>query len=284
MNTALKLAGSLTLLISVSACRTHAADVVSIAEEIYQVNTAANYEVSSPKPGYLGGARFGTPPQWKTPQSNDDYEKRFIRVRILGNRATAIGIRVVLKLDEVNEEGKLIKDGVYYAYVDISGNSFRMISKAADDNDPRPHDGRRSGIPFPLFCAMPPMLAFSDGVRDSVAAYSVDPVNGYYQLKEAPSASADDGRTCRIATTAYQEYSATKHQQMPQRFFDPATRLIENKEGKGRIPLVEYFRETQVWRSSHRWLWDTMERRDIDNNVTLRCKRMTFPEAPKPKE
>ncbi|MBU0769444.1 MAG: hypothetical protein KJ687_10165 [Proteobacteria bacterium] len=236
---------------------------------IYTLNTNAvnetnnesktrDYEIVTPKRGFVGSppSPAGEPNTW-LPTKPSHFDKRYIRVTELPERVSQGMRRIVLRVDEIDEVGKILKR-LYYVYIDISSEGAKILHRIRDDNSSIDDFGfRKYSMPFSFVCARSPALGFKDGEMDGYVRSSGHGVE--FVRKKAKESD--------------------KSIQVEAAYFDTGedgkTRWYGNEIDRIRKEKASVkFREKQEWANENDWLWTKMERYDANGNIMMHCRKI----------
>jgi hypothetical protein len=89
---------------------------------VYQINQSKVYKIMVPKGGYLGSplSPFAPRIKYRQPTSEAHFKPFYVRVTIVADRKHKGHQRIVLRLDEADENMKTLNQGLYYSYVDFA--------------------------------------------------------------------------------------------------------------------------------------------------------------------
>ncbi|HEX2952050.1 MAG TPA: hypothetical protein VHV83_21150 [Armatimonadota bacterium] len=211
--------------------------------ELFPVNSTQRIEIMYPDEGFVGSPESPSPlPSIRIPKTADDYVKRYVSVAVISQRLLPDGQRIVLRLDETGQDGKVTISGLYFVYLDVRGAKIDVLCKFTDDNNAVQDTGIKHGLPFPLAYAIPPELMSS--VYKSVDGYLDNRNHG--ALFSRTVAVADEPAAIHTTITTFQH----------------------TKEG-----LCITAKETQTWKADD-WLWTDMQRVDRHGHLIMSCKRL----------
>lgn len=226
-----------------------------------------DYEITTPKPGFIGGPHTAAARTPMMPKDQSDFCTRHIRVTKIVERELPDMRRIVFRIDEIDDKGNITirsrtsMEGVYFIYIDISSEGTAILKKNEDDNsNGEDFGGTKFSLPFPFNCVRSPTLGFKNGEMD-----------GYVQ-------SAGHG----IEFVRKKAKESDKSVQVEAAYFDTReagkTRWLGNdidrirKSEKTRV----LFREQQEWANENDLLWTRMERYDGNGNFMMRCRKITI--------
>jgi hypothetical protein len=235
----------------------------SQVEMIYTIGNTNTYRIIFPKQGRIGAPVSPSAiPDAMQPISEEDYETRFIKVTIISDRVHANIPRKVMKIDEVDAKGNVLVRDLYYAYYDIYADGIQIICRDRDDNRNQEETGIRFGIPFPFYCAQPPVLGFKKENREGYVASSTGIGIQYLKKNTIEGSGVIDVEAMRFEN----DKLSTVH--------SPSVRWyksdIENAVMDSDTKVI--FLEQQKWVDSNKWLWKEMKRFDKDGNLLMRCE------------
>lgn len=245
-------------------------EAVSI-NEIFTIGEKKEIEVAYPRRGLVGSPTSAMMPypEIRKPSSEADFIKRIVRITVMEKRQLETGgRRIVLRLDEIDGDGLLIREGLYFAYVDLTSEGVRLIGKDRDDNKAKPfvtEKTGRAGLPFPLLCMLPPTLHFEKtGDRTSYLDSS-----GWGCVW-----ASVDPQT--VKATVFEKIYSDRQISSPHdvRHYMPEKKTLEEAPSPEGIGVVISVRETQTWKDWEDWLWERMERFDKDGNIIMRCRQI----------
>lgn len=244
------------------------ADLANTAERIFTEGDERVCELITPKVGYAGA-----PPSTAArasalvPATDKDFDKHIIRISVVQKRKKENGLRIILRLDEIDRMGNMAREGGYFAYIDVYNVGARVICKYEDDNGDSEEIGIRYGIPFPLTCTRPPALGFIKGTYDGAEGRRGRGV--VYEKKEASKGS----QVLNIEATYFDrgKLEETLNNSSKSICWHGPEKSKEIKEQSG---IKKLWRETQKWGSANDWLWTRMERYDANGNIMMRCKEI----------
>lgn len=233
---------------------------------VYQVNESKIFKVMVPKSGYLGSplSPFAPIIKYRQPTNEAHFKPFYVRVTIVADRKNKEYRRIVLRLDEADENVKIINHGLYYSYVDFLPEGLKIITRCMDDNGNSNDDITVNEIPFPFICARPPKLGFtkgnSEGQRDKSG------VGVRYLKKE----KKDDTSVVNIEAERFENYEGLG--ELGSRTAKWYTSEVDDVVKSKKTKII--YRENQKWASEGDWLWDEMERFDKDGNILMKCKKV----------
>ena len=214
---------------------------IAKATDLYKVGQSLTYEVSIPKRGKKGGPGSGISAIIEFPAvREEDFQSRYMAIRIQELRAIPGGTRVVMPIDEVTKTGEIIHKSLYFAYVDVFPQGAVAVWRYTDDGNLFWEGGDRFELPCPFLLIRPPELGFATGVQQDGYVVKNSWGAGY-----AKTPLATTSRTVSI-----------------QAFFFDVVRTIANpsgsdirwhndqemealKQDKGLLRI--WYRETQTW-------------------------------------
>lgn len=226
---------------------------------------AHDYEIITPKPGYIGGPL--TPaaiPNMRPPMDQRHFNKRYIRVTEIAERELSGLQRVVLRLDEIDNKGSVFNRGLYFVYINISPEGAAIIQKNEDDNSSENDLGSiKNRIPFPFTCARSPGLGFKNGDTDGFAIY-----NRRGPAFVRKTAKGTKG-PIQVEAVYFEKQKDANDTKPDTRWYGTNIAEVTNS-GTTRT----LFREKQEWANEADWLWTKMERYDANGNIMMRCKEI----------
>jgi hypothetical protein len=223
------------------------------------------YEITLPRPGVIGSTDpVGYP--MRPAISDDDFEKRFLRVTATDSRPTPRGRRIVLQLDEIDKYRRLIFKGLYYAYVDILPEGTRTLCRLKDDRVDADDLGIAARLPFPFTCTTPPVLAFQSNMP---AGYLTAMGVGVQWLRLAPHGVA----SALQVQAAFFNKRGEPSDNLPQTVRWHGAEIADVSRTNATTRIL--FRETQEWEAPTDWLWKRMERFDEKGYLVMRCVQLT---------
>ena len=240
---------------------------IAKATDLYKVGQSLTYEVSIPKRGLRGGPGSGISAIIEFPAvREEDFQSRYMTIRIQELRALPKGTRVVMAIDEVTKAGEIIHKSLYFAYVDVFPQGAVAVWRDKDDGTLYPEGGDRFELPCPFLLIRPPELGFAKGVEQDGYV-----VNGGWGAGYAKAPAADSAQALSIQAFAFKA-----HRTIP----NPVGGDIRWCHGKELEILAQdkellyiLYRETQTWAAGD-WLWTRMERRHRDGYILMRCHRI----------
>lgn len=240
-------------------------------EAVYKVNQTRTYKVMFPKSGYIGTpASAAAIEEFRHPTREEHFKTCYIRVTVVADRKHKGNRRIVLRMDEIDENLKLIREALYHAYIDILPEGVKIICRRDDDNGDSTETNIRYGIPFPFECARPPQLGFketnSDGHRDEMG----------YCVKYFKKEKKDDSPVVSIEAERFENLEGLEDSEglksvaaRPAKWYKAEVDdVVKSKKTK------ILYRENQKWVRGNDWLWDEMERFDKDGNILMKCKKI----------
>jgi len=214
------------------------------------------FKVAFPKLGFAGSPMSHimarTPLPIRGPQ---DFETHFARVSVLDYREIEGGKRTVLRIDEVDQEGNLQREGLYYAYLDQMPKGARIVSRYRDDGGCWDEVTGVRNIPFPFSCARPPALGSHKKTHDGHLHFGRGTV-----YEEIPSVLWVRATRFELEGHADSETVQWYGSDIDGAVNDPKAKILSV--------------EKQKWLTADDWLWDEMERVDARGNVLLKCSRV----------
>ena len=236
------------------------------AERMYAPGEVRVSEIFTPKYGFVGSPYTTGAPAFRRATKDEHFDKRFVRIKVFDKRKTKDHIRIVFRLDEVDERAAVIREAIYFAYLDVFAEGARMIDKAEDDNLRYAYMGMRYMLPFPLTCTRPPALGFLKSTADG---YVESTGRGVVYFKKAlPTGDS----LLEMEATSFQK---NRGPGVPVRWYVSDASNLARDDAETTI----LFRETQKWKRPDDWLWFEMVRHDRDANILMRC-RLIEPEKP----
>ena len=252
-------------LLTCSASEATAEKQESPKETVYKVNQTRTYKVMFPKTGYIGNpASASSIKEFMQPTSEEHFKACYVRVTIVADRIRKGNKRIVLRMDEVDEKLNMLREGLYYSYVDFLPEGIKSIYRCADDDSDYTETGIRFGIPFPFSCTRPPLLVFlkgySEGYRDKSGL-------GVRYLKKE---NKDNSSVVNIDAERFEnvENLGELGSRTAKWYKSEVDDVVKSKK------TTVVYREKQKWASEGDWLWDEMERFDKDGNILMKCKKI----------
>lgn len=232
----------------------------------YKIDQSKIYKVMFPKRGYIGSPipSFVPSLRQRYPTNENHFKTCYVSVTVIAKREHNGYQRIVLRLDEVDENMKLINLGVYHSYIDFLPEGIKIITRCEDDNGNSNDSITKYEIPFPFLCARPPKLGFtkgsSEGQRDKSGL-------GVKYLKKEKK---DDTPVVIIEAERFENYEGLEElgSRTAKWYTSEVDDVVKSKETK------ILYRENQKWASEGDWLWDEMERFDQDGNILMKCKKI----------
>ncbi|MEI6647923.1 MAG: hypothetical protein WCP12_17935 [bacterium] len=231
---------------------------------VYQVNQSKVYKIMVPKSGYIGNLSAAAIEVFRHPTSEAHFNTCYVNVTVIAQREHIGKQRIVLRLDEVDGNMKLIHQGVYYSYIDFLSEGIKIITRREDDNSSFIDSITKYEIPFPFLCARPPQLGFTkgscEGQRDKSGL-------GIKYLKKEKK---DDTPGVNIEVDRFENYEGLEElgSRTAKWYKAEVDDVIKSKKTK------MLYKENQKWASGNDWLWDEMERFDKDGNILMKCKKI----------
>ena len=239
---------------------------------VYQLNQSKIYKIMVPKGGYLGSPLSPFTPRikYRQPTSEAHFKPFYVRVTIVADRKHKGHQRIVLRLDEADENMKILNQGLYYSYVDFLPEGLKILTRCVDDNGNSNDDITVNEIPFPFDCARPLQLGFKsgscDGHRDEIG----------YGVKYLKKERKDDSPVVNIEAVRFRNLEGIADTNGIKSVADRPAKwytaevddVLKSKE------TTILYRENQKWASESDWLWDEMERFDKDGNILMKCKKI----------
>ncbi|MCC6694136.1 MAG: hypothetical protein IT365_00770 [Candidatus Hydrogenedentes bacterium] len=256
-------------------------EAASLEEQVgalFQVGDSKKLSVSVPKEGFVGAppSPAAMPSGYcGLPTKKEDFRTRRLRVEIIDKYPTVHGIRVVLRLDEIDPPPSLASAGpVYYACVEIRSSGAEIYGEdhlvKRDEEVARGTfaGAHRHGLPFPLLLTSIP--GFTGDARFGLLAGGMigDQITLYTQPKETPN--TPPGMWVRATYLHRAPHGDLKGEQI--RYYDPSEKSLSDTPGSNRVMACVVATEIQRWGDSPDWLWKEMERFDKDGTLTMRCK------------
>ena len=252
------------------------------AETVFQLGDTVNVEIVLPRSGFVGSPEraSGAPKRPKKPTKDEDFYRRYFRLTTIKQYPIQSDVRVVLQLDEIAPHPEYGTEPVYYAVIEISEETTRIIGIDPDEGLIGPHvvalgtgivRGARHGLPFPLVMTCPLALTEDKSMKHNGAMMPGD----YGVVYSESTITTERPFERRIGAELFQRWDPRmpgKSRHM--RYYDEEDKMISEAVGEGRVKVRILARETQLWSSDDDWLWETMERYDADGNIMMRCRRM----------
>jgi hypothetical protein len=238
------------------------------ANRMFSLGQVRVYEIATPEWGFIGSPfDLSGIPRGMRPTKEEHFRKRFLRVKIAQKRQKGDDLRIVFRLDEMDNKGAVIKEALYFAYLDVCPQGARVLCKNQDDGRDYAYLGTNYDLPFPFTCTRPPALGFLKGTQDG---YLDSMGRGVVYTREAPKSSSF---LLEVRATRF-----NKHRGAEQlvRWCGSEAAELAKEDAETRV----LFHETQKWERADDWLWVEMERTDKDGNILMRCKMVepeTFP-------
>lgn len=258
-----------------------AQEAASLEERVgalFRVGDSKKLSVSVPKEGFVGAppSPAAMPSGYDgLPTKKEDFQTRRLRVEIIDKYPTLHGIRVVLRLDEIDPPPSLASAGpVYYACVEIRPSGAEIYGEdhlvKRDEEVARGTfaRGHRHGLPFPLLLTCIP--DFTGDARFDIQAGGMigDQITFFTEIEETPNTLP--GKWVRAVYLHKAPHGDLKGEQI--RYYDPSEKSLSDTPGSNRVKACVRATEIQRWGDSPDWLWKEMERFDKDGNLTMRCK------------
>lgn len=231
---------------------------------VYQVNQSKTYKVMVPRSGYIGNLSAAAIEVFRHPTSEEHFKTRYVSVTVIADRRHKGYQRIVLRLDEVDGNMKLIHQGVYHSYIDFLPEGIKIITRCEDDNGNSNDSITKYEIPFPFLCARPPQLGFTKGSSEGQRDKSGVGVRYFKKEKK------DNSSFINIEAERFENYEGLEDlgSRTAKWYKSEVDDVVKSKKTK----IV--YRENQKWATENDWLWDEMERFDKDGNILLRCKKI----------
>lgn len=232
------------------------------------------YKTMTPKSDFVGFpySFINGRPLVRKPVREDDFDIIYIRIIFVADREQKRGKRKVLRIDKVDEEGGMLIEGLYFAYVDVTQEGIRVICRYKDDHVGVEELGIRKGIPFPLTCTKSPGSGFKNGNSEgymNIVGHGVHYIkkdicqtNGLVEIEAVRFKNSEGLKEKKVQTAQWYKSD------------------IEDVMNNSKTHVL--FREQQRWSSVDAGLWDEMERFDKDGNILMRCKRVKLPKSGNP--
>jgi hypothetical protein len=284
--------------VSINSCL--AAGTKKDPNSFYKAGDYRDIEILTPKQGFKGSPPSSSPmPDFRIPKTEDDYNKKYVRITILEIKGIKGSTRIGFSLDEIDPNGKYVMypaisrsdpdyhKPIYYGVLFIKPNDYRMeqirsiIISALNypELDPdqvvgsigSPNGFNVHGIQFPLTFTFPPKLNPHKNMKDN----SFMAISGNGVAYDEPNMQSATRQTIIKATYFEQESDSDykdKHKDKIAYFSNNSKTLDKDKQTDSTEVMVKAH-EKQIWSDDNDWLWKEMERTDADGNVTMRCER-----------
>ncbi len=228
-----------------------------------QTNLTAFYKVVVPKSGFIGAPASAA--AWEPvhkPEKSEDFDEYLLKVIVIDDRICSETKRKVIRVDQVSTDYEMLREGLYYAYVDKNSSGSRIVCRYRDDNKNVMETGVAYGIPFPFTCATPLISGNHHGPRGYL-----DNRIGFGVKFESGNSSSND--YLNVNVTCFKSTSQVKHADRKMKWYQSEIdTVLKSQQTKIR------FTEKQKWAKSEDILWDEMERFDKDGNILIRCKQV----------
>lgn len=233
---------------------------------LFKAGQTKMYKIVCPKSGFVGApddavAAFVA---FAKPTREEDFNTRFLKVTVVGEREHEGVKREILCIDKIDENGNLLEHALYYVYVDVSPEGAELSLSFTDDNyGSEMNNGGKSGIPFPFTCGRPPVLGFREGKQDG----HVTRGSGVQYLKKD---TQEGTNVIQVEATRFTTAALTNSTSLVSIhwFNSSITNIVNN----AKTEVV--FREQQKWGNLNNWLWEEMERFDKNGNLLMRCVKV----------
>jgi len=217
------------------------------------------YRVMTPKPGFIGSPPSARAyPDFRKPSKAEDFDTFFIRITVVDEQEINGGIRKIMQIDQIDERGRLVHEGLYYAHLDTLPEGTRIIPLDSRHMTEVGPSHVAFGIPFPFICARPPALGSHKKTHDGYVNYRTGLGVKY---KEIPS-------VVWIEATFFQTAREAEQERRVQWYGSDIDDVVDAAKTRA------HFREKQKWLTADDWLWEEMERFDDQGNLMMRCTRI----------
>ncbi len=242
------------------------------AERMYTLGQVRVYQIFTPKSGFVGSPDdpFRSVPSFRRPTKDEHFDKRFVRIKVFDKRNTKDHLRIVFRLDELDASGAVIREAIYFAYLDVCAEGARMIDKAEDDNLRYAYMGMRYMLPFPLTCTRPTALGFLKSTPDGFVESTGRGVVYFRKALRTGASLLEIEATC---------FDKNRGPGVPVRWYVSDASNLARDDAQTTI----LFRETQKWKRADDWLWFEMVRHDREGNILMRCRLIEPKEPPQQK-
>jgi hypothetical protein len=232
-----------------------------VAETTQKYTVGKSYElkIMMPKKGYFGypGSHISSIPCSRETKSDADFYNVYIRVTNIGVRALTNGIRIVQKIDVLDDKGNIHEKDVYFTYNDIIDGRMFIICREKDDNK---HSSSyiMNGFPFPFYNTRIPSAGFFKNNKEGYAS-NYDRYLTFEKkcIKDKIYILAENTRLNAIFNKPLRCYE------------DTVCSSVTNKAN-----IYSKYYEVQGWDNPDECVWTVMKRYDENGQVIMKCYRI----------
>lgn len=251
-----------------------------IADQMYSVGDTRLVRVQVPDSGLIGsiGARVSGIPALFGATKEEDFSEHWIRVVVQDKYEVPEGIRIELRVDEIDKEVSPVSEEVlWHIFIEASktgvsthvSDLIRLPVTADRKLDFNDWGSIRSSMVDPLGFTASPFLIPDPTMKTQgrVEAYSV------VDYARSSGEKASTGEIVKVdvlrKTAVVDPQIAGRH---ARKFYDAVNKETKDEPGTGRIESYLLWEETQFWGDKPDWLWERMERIDDKGNIHMRCE------------